>query len=259
MNLPDINGASIAGLGFVLLFVSLIIAFGLAIRREDGDPVHPKGLRQIPAFDRLGQAVGLAVEAGQRLHLTLGRGSLNGLQGASALIGLVVLQRIARAASASDKPPIATSGEGVLAILSQDALHSVYRSISAEDQYDPISGQLTGLTPFSYAAGTMPLIFDQQVSANFLAGHFGSEVALITDAAERSGSLTLAGSDNIPAQAVLYAASQEPLIGEELYAAGAYTQAGPMHVASLRAQDILRWVLIVIILLGAVVRLTGVV
>jgi len=53
---------------------------------------------------------------------------------------------------------------------------------------------------------------------------------------------------------VLFAAAQEPLIGEELYAAGAYLKSGPIHIASLRAQDVLRWVLIFAILLGAILK-----
>jgi len=142
-----------------------------------------------------------------------------------------MLKRIARAASTSDRPPVATSGESTQVILSQDTLRSTYREIGADNQFEPTSGQLSGLTPFSYAAGTLPVIHDQQVSVNILAGSFGGEVALITDAAERSGSLTLGGSENVSAQAILYASSQEPLIGEELFASGAYIQAGPMHIA----------------------------
>lgn len=253
----DINSSSfigLVGLGLVLVFFGLMIIFAAAARRRPG-----RFLREIPAFSKLGRAIGLAVEAGQRLHLSLGRGGINGLQGGSAIIGLSMLQRISRAASVSDRPPIATSGEGTLGILSQDTLRSVSRSIGIEAQFDPTTGQVTGLTPFSYAAGTMPIIFDQSVSASVLAGHFGSEVALITDAGERSGSMTLAGTDSLPGQAVLYATAQEPLIGEELYAAGAYINAGQMHLASLRAQDILRWVLVLFILVGAGLKFIGVV
>jgi hypothetical protein len=142
-------------------------------------------------------------------------------------------------------------------VLSQETLHSAYNSMGAPEQFDPVAGQVTGLTPFSFAAGVLPIIYDQQVSANVLAGHFGPEVGLITDAAERSGSLVLAGSDNVPAQAVIYATAEEPLIGEELYAAGAYVQAGPAHQASLRVQDAFRWILIVILLGGALLKLLG--
>lgn len=256
MNFIDLfNSGSLpwAGLGFVLLFFILMMIYTALTRRRPG-----RVLRDIPAFRNLRRAVGLSVEAGKRLHLSLGWGNLSGLQAGSALLGLSVLQRIARATSKSDRPPVATSGEGTLTILSQDSLRGVYRNMEAISQFDPYSAQLTGVSPFSYAAGAMPVIFDQQVAANVLAGHFSSEVALITDAGERSGSLTLAGSDNIPGQAVLYAAAQEPLIGEELYAAGAYLQAGPTHIASLRAQDFLRWVIILIILVGAAIKFLGV-
>jgi hypothetical protein len=239
--------------GFVLLFFGLMIFFVLTGRKTTR-----RNLREIPAFTRLIRGVGLAVEAGQRLHLGLGHGGISGQRGASALVGLSMLQRIARAASISDRPPVATSGEATQAILSQDTLREAYHAIGADDQYNPDSGQLSGLTPFSYAAGTLPVIYDQQVSVNVLAGSFGSEVALITDAAERKGSITLAGSENLTAQAVLYATAQEPLIGEELFASGAYLQAGPMHLASLRAQDVLRWVLIGGILVLAALKMVGV-
>jgi hypothetical protein len=114
------------------------------------------------------------------------------------------------------------------------------------------------LTPFSYAAGTLPVILDEGTSTHILAGHFGSEAALLTDAAERNQGLILAGSDNLSAQAVLYAGAQEPLVGEELYAAGAYISADSVHAASVHAQDILRWVLVLAILAGVVLKLAGI-
>jgi hypothetical protein len=247
-----VNVSGFLGLGFVLIFFMLMLFF-TATARKGGK----YSLREIPAFAKLRRGIGLAVEAGQRLHISLGHGGVSGLQGASALLGLSMLQRIARAASVSDRPPVATSGEATQAVLSQDTLRSVYHAIGADNQYEAKLGQLTGLTPFSFAAGVLPIVFDWQVSVNILTGHFGSEVALITDAAERTGGLTLAGSDSIPAQAVLYVAAQEPLIGEELYAGGAYIQAGPMHLASVRVQDVLRWVLAAIILAGAALKLVG--
>jgi hypothetical protein len=71
------------------------------------------------------------------------------------------------------------------------------------------------------------------------------------------GSLTLAGTDNLTGQAVLYATAHEPLIGEELYAGGAYLQAGPIHTASLQAQDAIRWLLVGVILIGIVLKVVG--
>jgi len=244
-----LSGTNLVGLAFLLLFVVFMLVFAFLTRKR---PAY--NLREIPVFRRLGHAIGLAVEAGTRLHLTLGNGNLSGTQGASAVIGLTILERIARTASISDRPPIATSGDGSLGVLSQDVLYNAFRSIGASNLYKPAGGQVSGLTPFSYAAGTLPAIFDEHVSTTILSGHFGSEVALITDASDRTGALTLAGTEDLPAQAVLYAAAQEPLIGEELFAAGAYLNAGPLHTASLRTQDVLRWVLILAILLGSILK-----
>jgi len=244
--------ASFASSIFLLLFGGLIIYFA---RFKPG--TSNSALRDVPAFSKIRRGIGLAVEAGQQLHLALGHGGITGFKGGSGLIGLSLLERIARAASNSDRPPVATSGEASLTFLSQDTLKSVYRLMYAESQYDPEAGQLTGLTPFSYAAGAIMVVNDPEVSTNVFAGHFGSEIGLIIDAAEQNDSLTSGGSDDLQAQAILYAAAQEPLVGEELYAAGAYLQVNPYHLASVRAQDIVRWVLAGGILAGAILKAFG--
>ncbi len=242
------------GFLFILLCLGLILFFTFSAR--SGPKIV---LREIQAFRRFRREVDLAVEAGKRLHVSLGRGTINDLQGGAAFIGLTILDRCARAASNSDRPPVTTSGDGVVTVLSQDTLQSTYRSLAAEPRYDPTNARLTGLTPLAYAAGAMPTIHDEHVTANILTGHYGTEIALLTEAGERSQSLTIAGTDNISAQSVLYATADEPLLGEELYAAGAYLGANTAHSASLSTQDILRWVLIVAIVVGAILKLIGIV
>ena len=240
------------GLLFLIIFVVLMLVY-MALGRKH----QTRDLRDIAAFTRLRRMVGLAVEAGTRIHISLGRGGVSGVQGASAIVGLTMLERVARAASISDRPPIATSGEGVLNLLSQSTLQGAYHTMGAEAQYDPQAGQMSGITPFSFAAGVMSTIHDEQVSANLLAGNFGSEVVLLTEASERSGGVTIAGSDHLLAQAVLYASASEPLVGEELYAGGAYLGAGPAHSASLKTQDIMRWVLIAALIIVSVAKFMG--
>jgi hypothetical protein len=239
-------------LGFSVIFISAILMLGLSWLRRKSPPVF----RDIPAYTRLRRAIGRVVEDGTRLHVSLGRGVLTTSQSASALAGLTLLRRLAELTSAGDQPPIATSGDAALTFLSQDVLQTASQT-SAQGTYDPTAGRLTGLTPFSYAAGAMPAIRDENISANVLMGNFGVEAALLTDAAERENTFTLAASDNLTAQAVIYASAQEPLIGEELYAAGAYMNAGPLHASSLIVQDILRWLIIIVILVGSLLKLTG--
>ena len=68
----------------------------------------------------------------------------------------------------------------------------------------------------------------------------------------------MAGSESIVGQAVIYVTASDPLIGEEVFAGGAYLGAGPMHEASLHAQDIMRWVVIALILAGSAIKLLGI-
>ena len=232
-------------LGLLILAAILLLVFTFLRRKS------PASFRSIDAYEQLNRSVGLAVENGTRLHISLGRGNLFTARGGSALAGLAMLRRLAERTSVSDRPPIATSGDPTLAILSQDTLQSGYRAAGAEEQYRFTTGRLTGLTPFSYAAGAVPAIHDENVSVNVILGDLGPEAGLLAEASDRANTSLIAASDNLSAQSIFYASSQEPLIGEELFAAGAYVGAGASHEASLNVQDVLRWLIILALIVGA--------
>ncbi len=240
-------------LALALVVISAILLLIITYLRRKS----PAVFRRIEAYERLNRMVGLSVENGTRLHISLGRGNLFTSRSASALAGLAMLRRLAERTSMSDRPPIVTSGDASLSILSQDTLQAGYRAAGAEDQYRVSTGRLAGLTPFSYAAGTMPVTRDEMVSANVIIGDMGAEAALLAEAADREDTTLIAASDNLSAQSILYASAQEPLIGEELFASGAYVGAGASHDASLQVQDILRWLVILAILGGAFLKLMG--
>jgi hypothetical protein len=185
------------------------------------------------------------------LHISLGSGSVLTPSGASALSGLVSLRRLGEITSLSDRPPMATTGSEVLNLLAQDTLRAAHEAVSVNQDFNMNNARLTGLTPLSYMAGVMPSISDENISNNLLIGNFGPEVGLLIEAADRQNAPVIAASDSLPAQAVLYVSTSEPLIGEELFAAGAYIQAGATHAASLLVQDIMRWVIVLALLAGA--------
>jgi uncharacterized protein DUF6754 len=238
-------------LGLLVVAAILLLALTLWRRRS------PASFRLIDAYQRLNRSVGLAVENGTRLHISLGRGNLFTARGGSALAGLSMLRRLAERTSVSDRPPVVTSGDASLAILSQDTLQAGYRAAGAEEQYRFSTGRLTGLTPFSYAAGAISTIHDENVSANIIVGDLGTESALLAEASDRENTNLIAASDNLSAQSVFYASAQEPLIGEELFAAGAYVGAGAAHEASLNVQDILRWLIILALIIGVGLKILG--
>lgn len=241
-------------LGLILIVAAGVLLLGLTFLRRKSVPVF----RDIPAYTRLKRAIGISVEDGTRLHISIGRGGLQTLEAAPGLAGLAMLRHLSEQTSASDNPPVVTSGAADLAILTRDTLQAGYKAAGEEDIYSPATGRLTGLTPFSFAAGAIPTMRDENVSSNVLIGHFGPEVALLTDAAERTNSPAIAATVDPAAQSILYASVDDPLIGEELFAAGAYSNAGRAHLASLQVQDLFRWGIILILLSGSALKLFGI-
>lgn len=243
-------------IGLVLVVLSAVLMFLFSLPRLWKSR---RVLRSIPALNRLRRAIGLAVEDGTRLHVSIGKSSIFSATNASALVGLSTLERVAQLSLVSDRPPVATSGDGTLSILSQDTLRAAYRIANVPEQYDPDRGRLAGATPLSYIAGTLPVIRDERVSTNILVGNFGPEIGLVADASDRQNTFTLATSDALAAQATLYATAEETLIGEELFALPAYLQAGTIYQASLSVQDVLRWVVIGLIILAALLSIAGII
>jgi hypothetical protein len=235
-----------AGLAIVGLVAILMAVFAFYHRRS------PFSFRNIRAFARVRRAASMVVEDGTRLHVSLGSASILTQAGASALAGLALLRRLAEITSISDLPTVATTGSGELNMLAQDTLRTAHESVAVDQTFDMNHARLTGFTPLSYAAGVMPSLRDENISTSVLIGNFGPEVGLLVEAADRQNAPVIAASDSLPAQAVLYAASAEPLIGEELFAAGAYLQTGAAHSASLVAQDVLRWLIIVALVVAAI-------
>lgn len=240
-----------AGAGIVLLVALLMAVFAYIHRRS------PLSFRNIRAFSRIRRATSLVVEDGTRLHISLGNGSVLTPAGASALAGLTLLRRLGEITSLSDRPPIATTGSGVLNLLAQDTLRTAHEAVTIDQPFEMNNARLVGFTPLAYVAGVMPAIRDEKISTNVLVGNYGPEVGLLTEAADRQNAAVIAASDSLTAQAVLYATAAEPLVGEELFASGAYVQAGAFHAASLVVQDLLRWFIILALVGSAVLKLAG--
>lgn len=238
-------------LGVIIFAAALLLVITIWKRNS------PAKLRDIPALTRLYRMLGLSVEDGTRLHISLGHGSLLDARGGSALAGLATLRIIAEKTSVSDMPAVTSSGDPVLGLLTQDTLQAGYQAAGVNDLYSPTTGRVTGLTPFGFAAGAMHISRNEKVSTTLMLGHFGPEVALIADTSDRESITMVGASDNLSGQAVLFANTQDALIGEELFAAGAYLGAGAAHTASLTVQDILRWAVIITLLGAAAIKLLG--
>jgi len=242
--------SSVAVLIVVLLALTILALTLLALRPG----ATPRVLRRIDALESLPSTMGQAVETGQRLHISLGTGLVGTADTAATVAGLTVLDQISAAAAVSDRPPVVTTSDGAAMLLAQDTLRSVYARQNALARYDPESAQVSGLTPLSYGAAQTALPTDEAVAGAVLIGTIGQEAVLLAEAGQRAGVSTLAGTDNLSTQAMLFATADNPLIGEDVFAGAAYIGRQPQHMASLSAQDLARIAIGVLVIVGVVVQ-----
>jgi hypothetical protein len=242
-----------------LLAIGVLVGFAVLLVVRTGTELRwPTTLRALPAFDDLRKAIERSVEAGERVHLSLGTGTLIGGESGPALAGLAAMAETAEVTLEADRPMVVSSGDGSLTAAAQDALRGKLGRMGAADRFHWTSARMLAPAPFAYVA-TLPGLLDaERVSVHLLLGHFGSEGALAADMGARQRSFVLAGTDSVPTQALFFATADRPLIGEETFAAGAYLGAGGMQRASLRVQDLLRLVLIIVIVVGTILRTLGV-
>ncbi len=243
----------VIGFLLVILFAGLVMIFSnrsIRLRR-------PVFFRKIRGASKLRHMIGMTVEDGARMHLSLGSGNLIDLTSSSTLVGLSTLDRIEQLTSTSDLPPMCTSGSGCFQILSQDVTRQYVVESNAAEMLDPSLAQMSGVTPFAYAAGAMDALTDSGTKANAYIGSFGMEAGLLCEAASSRQIYSLAGSDSLAAQSIFFALSDDTLIGEEVYALPAYLGAKASHPASLQAQDLFRLLLLVALVGGAILNVLG--
>jgi hypothetical protein len=232
---------------FLLAFTGLLLFFTARITAG-----HSLALRQIRAFDRLKGLMGRSVESGRALHLSLGIGGLADQTTADSLAGLAVLNYLASQAATTGTPPMVSMADPTVMLFAQNAIRAAYGDDTegAEVAYRHI--RWIAPQPAAYAAGVMSILDLDEVDSNVMVGRFGDEYLLMGETAARRGVAHIGGTSDPNTLPFVYATADDILLGEEIYAAGAYLQKRPALLASLAAQDTMRW-LVALVILGGIV------
>ncbi len=211
-------------------------------------------LRVIPAYASLPDRIGEAIEADQAVHVSLGSAGLGGTTTLLALANAELLYQTARRAVIGSQPPVLTVGDPTALPLGQDILRRAYASRRLVDRYQLSSVRWypAGGRSLAFAAALTGVLADDRIGVSILGGSFGAELALPAESALRRDQSLLATSDQPEGQAVAYVMSDQPLIGEEVFTAGAYLDGRAAQLGTLVTLDVLRWLLILAILIPTV-------
>ncbi|HYP42004.1 MAG TPA: DUF6754 domain-containing protein [Chloroflexia bacterium] len=243
-------------LGALLLFLVLFVVYLWLVgwgRKGQGANIT---LRPIPGYDATREGLATAAETGRAVHTSPGTGGVGarGVTTASTLAGMAIVESMARVSAITGAPVQATTNDAVAYALTDNALRRGYLRAgwSMESENTGVRF-LTHSDPLAYAAAAAEVVRQNRVSHAVMAGQFGPEVLLITEAQRRSGAQQIAGASDPQALALMTITVDHTLIGEEIFASGAYLEQRRSHIASLLAQDGLRWVVIAIIIAGFII------
>jgi hypothetical protein len=248
--MPTLSLNDLVAIGLCVLAL-LALGMNLLVHRK-----HPYiGLRKTSAVrssEILSQA---AAEQGKRLTIGLG---LDVADSVTAMASLPMLAALIRRSIFTDQPVRATSGGGTLASLSQSVVRGTYQGAVAPELFKPDYALLAGLSPYAYLAGLLPQAASRANAGIMLYGPHRPESLLAADIAERKGNPVIALTSDLSAQAVLLASSAQLSFGEDYFDGGASLQVNSSAAAALQAQDLLRIVITIGLIAGAVLRLLGV-
>ena len=252
---------SMTALAVLLIALIMGLLMLLLTRQQRRRPLElrPLELRPLRGYRSLLNQVGRAVESGRQIHVGLGRGGLHQRSSPASLAALTTLDHLAARSSASTAPPFVTVNEGTLLLAAQDKVRQAYDTAGRTGELAPGLAQFMADSPypFVYAAAANALIHSENVGSNILLGHFGAEIGILAEAGSRRQVAQIVGSTDLEAVALATAITDNVLVGEEMLAAGAYLEGKPSQVASLQAQDVLRWVIVLAVLVNSLIGLWG--
>jgi hypothetical protein len=237
----------------MLIILWIFILGGMELSKKKLPP-----FRKLTGLDALPEMVGRAAEMNRPVHFTTGLGSLTESVAPQLVAGLAVLAHVAELCANYGVKLIYSVYQAQVMPIATELIKSAYvkagkpEEFDAEDSVRYLSGE-----QFAYASAVQGIAERERPAANVMIGPFYAESMLFAETFNRIGSIQLAGTARgyqIPFFAVI---CDYLLIGEEIYAAGAYLSKDPMQAGTIRGQDYGKVVALILMIVGVLMTAAG--
>ena len=138
----------------------------------------------------------------------------------------------------------------------EEKVRGGYADAGRPEAYDPNNVMYLSNEQFAFVAGVTGIMQRQKPATVIYMGPFYAESLMLAETGFAAGAVQIAGTANVHQIPFFVVACDYTLIGEELYAASAYLSKDPELLGSLKASDLVKIVLIVLIVVGAVLLQT---
>lgn len=214
-------------------------------------------LRRIAGLDAIEEAVGRATEMGRPVHFSPGIGGITDTSAPQTFAGLSVLQFVTELTAKYNTELIVTIRTAVVFPIAQETVRQSYLAAGKPDMFKEDTVRYLSSEQFAYAAGVMGIFFRHQVAANIMMGAFWAESMLFAEAGAQAGAIQVCGTASLAQLPFFVAACDYTLLGEELYAAGAYLSQDKVRIGSISGQDFIKLAVMAYLVVGALMVTAG--
>ncbi len=235
----------------LLFFLVVSAVFFIAVSHA-----KKKGLfiRRIAGLDAIDEAIGRATEMGKPIFYVPGIGAMSQI---STIASTFVLGEVSKKVAQYDSYIKVPHYDPIVMTVSKEIVKQAYTEAERPDSYKEDINVFISSDQFSYAANVDGMISREKPAACFYIGYFMAESLLLAEVGASTGAIQIAGTDVDHQLPFFFTACDYTLIGEELYAAGAYLSREPMLVSALKVQDFGKLIFMVSVTIFSILLLIG--
>jgi len=244
LNTRRVNALVLSMFMFVLVVVYIRIA-----RR--GKPLY---IRKIAGLSAMDEAVGRATEMGKKMFYIPGIMSISEIQ---TIASLSILAYVAKRAAIYGADLEVPNTDPLTFTAAMETVKQAYLEAGKPDQFRDDMVTYITYDQFAYAASVSGKMVRERPATNFLIGSFFAESLIFAETGQSVGAIQIAGTADVTQLPFFVATCDYTLMGEELYAASAYLSREPVLLGSIKAQDIVKAVLLAVIGIGIITYALG--
>lgn len=214
-------------------------------------------LRKIAGLEAIEEAVGRATEMGRPVHCTPGLGDIIGSTAAETFAALEILTYVADLSARYNARMVVTIRQPNVFPLAQESVRQSFGAAGRPDLYREDTVRFISSNQDAYTSGVVGFLHREQAAANIMAGLFMGESLLLAEAGAQTGAMQVAITASTTQLPFFVAACDYTIIGEELFAAGAYLSDDKIKLGGIAAQDYFKLAVIAVILLGSIMSSAG--
>lgn len=211
-------------------------------------------IRKIGGLAAIDEAVGRATEMGKPVLFIPGIYDMDDIQ---TIAGVSILGHVAKKTAEYETPLLVPCTRSLVMSTAQEVVKESYLKTGRIDSFRPENIRYLTDDQFGYVAGVDGIMMREKPAANFYLGVFFAESLILAETGHHVGAIQIAGTAMVHQIPFFVAACDYTLIGEELFAASAYLSREPMQMGALKGQDVAKFLIIIVIVLGIIMETAG--